>query len=109
MYIPEPSNLATPDSLLYSFTPEPRTGAMAGGDIAQSAQRSARDEYRKATDKGVAWEFWVAGKEYVIWRSKREDSGDLCDRDFALNVFLLQRRKKLKLASSQMHASVLHG
>ena len=38
-YIPEPNSLAVPDSLLYSFTPEPRTGAMAGGDIALSAHR----------------------------------------------------------------------
>ena len=31
--VPDPSNLAMPDSLLYSFPAAPTTGAIAGGDM----------------------------------------------------------------------------
>ena len=92
--LPEPSNLAVPDSLLYSFAPEPKAGAMAGGDMAQSAQRSALDGSGSLTDRGPLGVLEIPKIDFSGGEQERIASVYLCDKYLVLNLVPFLRLKK---------------
>ena len=116
--LPEPSNLAVPDSLLYSFAPEPNAGAMAGGDMVQSAQRSALDDCDSSSDKGPLGVLEIPKIDRPGSEQERIASAYLRDKYFVLNLVPFLRLKKSSWSceklrpnhqiSSPMRTSVLY-